>query len=125
MRGFGRRVGGGRRSAMRSSLLLPGMVLGVASSKSAVVVDVSRTGARLRVSDLPPDGKDLILRMGKVERLAQVKWKRGDICGVEFDEPLTSLEFFKLEQLNNVPAPSNLDASERLAFAEWQIGLMR
>ena len=122
---FGKKVGGGRREGTRSSVLLPGVSLGVRESHRVALLDVSTTGAKLRdASDYPP-GQDLWLKFGAFNRLATVKWRAGDICGVAFDKPLTKLELFDLHRENALSEATHLKPEERLSVGDWMIGLAR
>ncbi len=88
MAGFGKRIGGGRRTSARETLPLLASLKSVSRSYETVLVDISSTGARLRGSRLPPIGEGVLLRIGPVEAMATVRWFAGENFGVEFDEPL-------------------------------------
>lgn len=122
---FGKKSGGGRRGSARKPVHLPSTVLGIGSSKTATLVDVSRTGAQLLISSLPPDGKDVLLRIAGVERVGRVMWRDDEKFGIEFDEPLSGLELYHIQELVYLPTPGGLKNDEKLVYRDWQIGLMR
>src|SRR6187455_99574 len=85
---FGKRKGGGRRSAARTSLPLIAVITTLRDSRSAVLADVSETGARLRGRDLPPEHEDLFIAVEGLSVFGTVAWADGDERGVSFDAPL-------------------------------------
>ncbi|WP_237219957.1 PilZ domain-containing protein [Sphingomonas arenae] len=122
---FGRKSGGGRRAAVRKAVHLPSTVLGIASSKTATLLDVSKAGAQLLISSMPPDGKDVLLRIAGIERVGRVVWRDDEKFGIEFDEPLSGLELYQVQELAYTPTPPGLTKEEKLIYRDWQIGLMR
>lgn len=90
MPGFGKRVDvpGGRRRARRQPVLLSASALTLGGSQSVIVEDVCATGARLRGRNLPPNGRQLVIRVGAVDVLASVAWRASEECGITFDTPL-------------------------------------
>lgn len=125
MTAFGRRKGGGRRRANRTPALLPALVTTIARSHSAVLINVSATGARIRGSDLPDVGSDLVLKVDSVEAFGTVQWVRQNLCGVEFEQPLLEGQVDLLRAEGSVAMLTKLSPEERLAMQDWTIGLAR
>lgn len=88
---FGKCQGGGRRTAKRSKVPLIAVVMTLTESRSAVVVDISATGARLRAKDLPQEGCELFLTLEGVVVFGTVAWSRRSECGIAFDGKLKAL----------------------------------
>ena len=77
-----------RRQSPRQDVMLAGSALAPTRSRSIVVSDLSRDGARLGGRDLPPAGDDVLLIVGTSDTLARVVWQTGEGCGVLFEVPL-------------------------------------
>ena len=124
---FGKRVDGpeGRRRAPREPVLLAATVLTPERSRSAVLINVSATGARLRGCGNLRPGQDLWVKVGCVDTLATVAWSDGDLCGVTFDFPLNEadLDHLRREARNLLVAP--VTPEERLAAQDWISGFAR
>jgi hypothetical protein len=122
---FGKCGGGGRRQAQRSPADLPALVTTVARAQPVVLMNVSATGARLRGGDLPDVGGDLMLKIDKTEAFGIVQWKRQDLCGVAFDQPLRQPEVEQLRSEASRARLTKLSPEERLALQDWAIGVAR
>jgi PilZ domain len=92
MQKFGKKEGGGRRRAAREEAPLTAVITTLTCSHSALVVDVSCTGARLRGDELPSKGQEMILSVEKLRTFGIVVWSRRGECGVRFDPPLEPLD---------------------------------
>lgn len=90
MTGFGKRQDGpgGRRRAMRSEVRLEAALLGIGTSRAVTLTDVSKTGAKMRMPEAMPVGKQVWLKTGPTEIFGIVRWVKGGQCGIVFDEPL-------------------------------------
>jgi hypothetical protein len=122
---FGKRGGGGRRRAQRSRADLPALVTTVARAQPVVLMNVSATGARLRGGDLPDVGGDLVLKIDKTEAFGTVQWKRQNLCGVAFDQPLREPQVEQLRSEASRARLTKLSPQERLAMQDWATGLAR
>ena len=126
---FGRRSDGGipagRRSAPRNPVLLAAAVVTVAASHPVEVMNVSTTGAKLRGEELPLTGQMVLIKAGPVNALAKVAWRRGGMCGVTFDEPLTRHEFDTLRLRGRIIDVTHLTPEEIRAATDWRSGFMR
>ena len=123
MSAFGKRQGGGRRSAEREDLPLIAVFTTRTRSHSAMLVDLSATGARVRGNDLPEVNQDLILSIEDVSSYGIVKWKRMGFCGIEFDASLSVASIKQLE--HKVRIARGLPPQIMAAMEDWAIGLAR
>lgn len=65
---FGKRGGGGRRGAPREAAPLLAVYTTVTQSHEVILVDVSRSGARLRGSQVPEAEDELFVSIGNIKR---------------------------------------------------------
>ena len=87
-----------RRRFPREEVMLAGSALSVTRSRSVVIADLSAGGARLGGRDLPAPGDDMLMVVGSQDRMATVKWRSGDKCGVCVDEPLDAGDIVRMKQ---------------------------
>jgi hypothetical protein len=92
-------------------------------SHSAVVVNVSTSGARLRGSDLPAMGEELVVNIDGVQAFGSVVWSDQGEAGIEFDTPLGVEEETLLQQ--QVALTKGLPPEMKTAFESWVIGCAR
>jgi hypothetical protein len=88
MHSFGKRVDvpGGTRKAVRQKVALTAAATTLGGSRSVSVSDLTGKGARLSGRSLPKDGRQILLKVGKLGLLGQVIWSGEEDCGIEFDE---------------------------------------
>lgn len=124
---FGKRHDGvhGRRSAPRVPTMLSASVLTLDRSQSALLVDVSSQGARLRGCNGINVGSDLWIKVGVVDALATVVWIDADVCGVAFDEAMSAADLVHLRAEARNLLFTRLDPKERLAAQHWIHGFAR
>ena len=120
---FGKSRGGGRRSSERSAAPLVAVITTLSRSHSAVVVNVSTTGARLSGSDLPRMGEELVVNIDDVQAFGTVVWSDHGEAGIEFDTPLSPEEGNLLQQ--QVELTRGLPLEMKTAFESWVIGCAR
>ena len=120
---FGKRKGGGRRSAARLSAPLIAVVTTFTDTRSAVLVDVSATGAKLRGRNLPSLYEELFVTIDGTMVFGTVAWEDGDECGVAFDAPLKPSEELRLRK--RVAEATALPTEFRRAFDDWTRELAR
>lgn len=125
MKTFGRRSGGGRRKSARVAAPLPALVETLTSAETAVLVDVSHTGARLRGARLPDVGEELLLTAERVQALGTVAWSEDDERGVQFEEPISRHQLAVLRHDGTVACFSKITPEERIALRDWNTGLAR
>ena len=120
---FGKRQGGGRRSAARTVAPLAAVFTTVTRSHAAVLVDLSCTGARLSGEDLPETGEELMLAVGNLRAFATVIWTGAGECGVHFDVPLASGDVALVRC--EVARQGGLAPDLKAALDDWTTGLAR
>ena len=76
---------GGCRKIARQSISTPGSVLSIDGSRSIVVEDVSRHGARICGHHLPATGRRVLVRTDGLDVLGCVVWARFRQRGIAFD----------------------------------------
>lgn len=92
MRGFGVSQATGRRSVPRAQSPLLAVLSSSAGDYTAVLVDISRTGARLRGEVLPHIGQELTFKAENVTACGDVVWRDAGTCALEFDTPIAASE---------------------------------
>jgi len=117
---FGKCKGGGRRAAARSTAPLIGLVTTLDRTRSAIIVDVSATGARLRGKDLPPKWADFFINVDGVVTFGTVQWEDGDDRGIAFDAPLTGDDLSLLQ--SKVAQAKGMPPEIKAAFDDWTQG---
>ena len=99
---FGTSQARGRRSVPRAAAPLIAVLATGAAHHSAELIDLSRTGARLKGATFPEEGADLIFQAGKVRVTGEIIWVEGDQCGVAFDTPIAAAEVNRIRVLANL-----------------------
>ena len=120
---FGKRAGGGRRSAPREETPLVAVFSSITQSGRATVVDLSATGVRLRGENLPKVQEVVELIIDGVRAFGAVMWSEYGECGIEFDPPLSPREMHSLR--HTVARMAGLPPELRSAFDDWMIGIAR
>ena len=123
MGAFGKSIGGGRRSAVRTSAPLMAVLTTLVGSRSTVLADVSSTGARVRGADLPAMGEDLIVNIERVQAFGTVVWSDSGECGIAFEPPLEPSDEVYLRGL--IATAKGLPPDIRAAFENWVVGAGR
>jgi len=123
MSAFGKCEGGGRRSASRTTAPLMALVTTLNESLSAIAVDVSATGARLRGGGLPKAGADCFINLDGVIAFGTVVRADGDERGVAFDPPLDKSDERRLRQM--IARAAGLPPEVRAAYDDWTLGIAR
>ena len=90
-----------------------------------VLLDVSRTGARIEGRDLPDVGKDIVLRSGNLDTFGIIAWAAANRRGIQFDEPLNAWDVAALAERSQAIESSAMNAEEMRAAADWANGLAR
>jgi hypothetical protein len=123
MRNFGKADGGGRRIAAREQLPLLAVFSTRVRTGQALLVDLSKTGAKLRGHNLPEKDEDLALNVEGVTTFGWVAWSRMGYCGITFDSALATDNILKLERL--VERARGLPPELMSALDDWERGLAR
>ena len=82
---------------------------------AVAVRNLSCTGAMIEGEEVPPAGRDIILRAAGHEFFGTVVWSDGYRCGVQFDEPLRPAEVLELHRIT----PEQIRSEELNAAARW------
>lgn len=120
---FGKRSGGGRRSAQRESAPTIAVFTTVTQSHGAILVDLSATGARLRSAEMPNAGDQLMLAIENIRAFGSVAWIDGDQFGVAFDESINRTEVHQLR--SRLARCAGLSPELTAAMDDWSTGLAR
>lgn len=120
---FGKCEGGGRRSAQRAKAALIALVTTLQESVSAVVLDVSNTGVRLRGNHLPEEGGDCFVNIDGVVAFGTVVRCDKDERGIAFDAPLEPADEKTLRY--KVKLAAGLPPEVRAAYEDWTLGIAR
>lgn len=120
---FGKRMGGGRRSAARAAAPLVATIMTRTGSRSAILVDASSTGARLRGIDLPPVGEEVMVNLGGINLFGEIAWSDDAERGVGFDSPLSAQEENWLRA--KIKEGRGLPAELKAAFDDWTLSVAR
>lgn len=125
MRIFGKKSGGGRRTATREAMPLPASVSTIESNFITRLSDLSATGARLSGKCLPNVGQPVVLRIDRVKVFGTVAWAAKSECGIEFEEPLAPFDMSQLRREMKLAALTWRNIDEKLAIEDWANGLAR
>ena len=90
---------------------------------AAELVDVCRTGARLRCHYLPEQGEELMISVGSLRAFGTVAWSRRNECGIAFECPLNEDDVQNLREKASEARGMSLAAKE--AFDAWNLGMVR
>lgn len=127
MTNFGKRADGpsGRRGAERAPVLLRAAMHTTRDSRGTTLLDVSRTGAQMKMPMPLGIGQDLLLRVPPTEVFGTIVWIDGDMCGIEFDHPLDDQEWKLLCAKGKVVMIHGLTIDEQLGAEDWKTNLAR
>lgn len=116
MRSFGKRLDGpgGRRAARRESVLLSAALNSINASRSVTLLDVSRTGARMRCPEPLKLGQQIWLRVSPADIFGTIKWIDRDEYGILFDAELDDEDVADLEVRGRVVFCAGLSPDEQL-----------
>ena len=121
MNAFGKSAGGGRRTAPREVTPLLAVYTSVTRSHSALLVDVSSTGARLRAPELPEEGEDLLVSLSNVRVFGTVAWVSDGEFAIAFDETLSDEDLASLRQI--VARGFGFAPDIMAAIDDWVLGI--
>jgi hypothetical protein len=99
MRMFGTSAATGRRSVPRSSAPLTAVVSTADDQHWTELIDLSRTGARVRTAWLAADGDEVEFLAEKVRATGQVVWCDGNHVAIDFDTPIAAAEVTRIRTL--------------------------
>jgi hypothetical protein len=120
---FGKCNGGGRRSASRQAAPLTATITTLSKTYSALIVDISQTGIRMRGDHLPEQGEEGFVGFERIKTFGTVTWGKGGECGIAFDGPLPSSDLARL--FRETARLRGLSPELRAAFEDWTLGVAR
>lgn len=97
----------------RAHAPLVAVLVTLAGDHPAELIDISRTGARLRGEILPPVGEQAMFKAAKVNATVEVVWREAGSCAVEFDMPIAAAEVQRLQWLGLWNGSGRKPAGER------------
>lgn len=112
-------VNSGRRACARLRLRLPAELITLDGQGSAVLENISATGARVSSQFVLRPGASCILRLGRLELFADVAWCAQGRLGLMFEEPLAQGQLVALRNLNPADLPN-----DRAASQDWARGFV-
>jgi hypothetical protein len=124
---FGKRIdkpGGGRR-AVREDMMIRATMMTMADTVNVDLLDLSRSGAKLRGPELPAPGQEVLLLLGRLEAFGSVIWRDEDQCGVHFDVALSERALSIAESERGPSSLTAVDGEAVLAASDWLNGLAR
>lgn len=78
----------GQRYFSRARLNLPARLVTFNGTSDCTLIDLSRTGAKLRASESPRIGSMVMVEGLQIELFGTVRWANKGLFGFEFDAPL-------------------------------------
>ena len=127
MTNFGKRPDGpgGRRSAPRATVLMSAAMHAVGGSQTVSLLDVSKTGAKLRTRVPLKLDQHVWIKIPPNDVFGTVIWAEADECGIHFDAPLTNEEAASLQARGKVVIMPRLSLEEQLGVEDWKSGFVR
>ncbi len=110
------------RATARHRVLLSAKLITTTDEFCVRLRDLSATGAKVEGEKLPPAGKDVILKRGRLEVFATIVWSSESQGGLAFDEPLSEGEV--LAQASHqavVPPPPEPEVYKRPGFRSGRL----
>jgi hypothetical protein len=124
---FGRRldVPGGRRTEQRNTVRLSVSLHAINCSRPVVLLDVSRTGAKMHMPEAMYCGQEVWLKLPQWQLFGIVRWVSGKQCGISFDEPLNKRQLSDLRRHTQLLAAHGLSKDAQLCVDDWRGNLAR
>jgi hypothetical protein len=124
---FGKRQDGpgGRRAAPRATVLMSAAMHAVGNSQTVSLLDVSKTGAKLRTRVPLAMDQHVWIKIPPNDVFGSVVWVDGEQCGIHFDAPLSEEEAANLQARGKVVIMPRLSLEEQLAVEDWRSGFVR
>ena len=82
------RPGPGHRNANRLRLGVPAQLQLTHETRTCLLDDISKSGARLRIERPLATRQTAVLSFHELKFYATVMWCKGSTCGLRFDQPL-------------------------------------
>ena len=121
MRKFGKSNGGGRRAAGRAAAPLRAVFTTTRTSQSAILRDISQTGARLCAIHRLRKGEDLLLSIDRLRLFGTVVWVRPREFAIAFEEPLCANDEQQIRERAQLTATSSPEL--KAGLDDWAQGV--
>jgi hypothetical protein len=124
---FGKRLDGpgGRRTAPRAPVLMSAAMHAVSGSQTVSLLDVSKTGAKLRARMPLTLDQHVWIKIPPDDVFGTVVWAEGEEYGIHFDTPLTDADAASLQARGKVVIMPRLTLEEQLGVEDWKSGFIR
>jgi len=106
---------GARARSPRRRVLLTGMFHSLTGSHRAAIRNLSCTGASISCDAPLKVGAEGVLQAAQLDCLCRVVWQKGQVYGVEFDEPLHNALVLELHRVTE----HDVKRAESQAAREW------
>lgn len=119
---FGKRIDkpGGARRSVRENLISRTLLMTMTDSHVVDLLDLSKSGAKLGGSDLPAQGQEVLMLIGRLEAFGTVIWREQEHCGIQFDVALSETALSTLKSDSRQTARNGGVAGE-----DWLFGSAR
>jgi len=92
----------GRRAAARLRLAIPARFVSITATQGCILLDISRSGARIALANPAPSRQSGYIEIGRLELFGMVVRSEclgdGGINAVAFDEPITEAEVLAIRR---------------------------
>ncbi|MXP30814.1 hypothetical protein GRI94_17225 [Erythrobacter jejuensis] len=121
-----------RRERSRLKTRLPARITTLTHSCTAVLLDISITGARIELSPYASTpvafqiGETVLLQWGNFEKLGHLVWEVGTVAGMVFEELVTPREIIATRDMQDELARNGgLQSVEHAVARSWYEGHAR
>lgn len=114
----------GRRGVARLRLGVPARLLLLSGTYSCALVDLSRSGARVSLSEPPRLGVEAVLQAAGFEAFGAVVWAANGEAGMHFDQPLGEADLLRMRDFSDA-FPERNAQQMRQSVQEWVNGTTR
>ena len=101
---FGKRGGGGRRESERTPTMVACQLVSLFQRQTATVLNLSPSGAEIRVKAAPGVGSEVFLVLPFGEVYARVIWRTPAKCGINFERSLGAFDIQLLKRAKAISA---------------------
>lgn len=114
----------GRRINARLRLGIPARLILISGNCECLLNDISASGARISLAELPRCGSSALLRFLEFEVFCEVKWARRNQCGLLFAERLSGDNLVELRGIADSYGDYDRAAQARRTH-DWVMGRTR
>ena len=124
---FGKRIDqpGGHRRAVREEVMIRAAVMTTTDTIGVDLLDISKSGVKLRGRNLPAPGQEVVVLLGRLEAFGSIVWRDEDQCGIHFDVALSDRALSIVESERGPSSLAGIGGEELLAASDWNNGLAR